>query len=319
MEYPTRWANEFVRELLWQSGRWQRSALEIDTMDAFLSGRIAGVGRIKCRMNYRHLFELTKFIPATYPQINTDAESWAAPALFLAWDRRHMASNASSVAATDLIASSVAEEDYKLLGLTEIEFAALAAPVAAQYADVGGIARFQVTTKSVSVGGAAAKPPGSGGPITSLDPADLGWLTVAGAEGAVERQIRQRLARKRDQILAAKLKALYDHRCMACGTKLLMGLSPKRFYVEAAHIKPLGKPHDGPDTPANMIVLCPNHHLQFDRGVITVRMKRGVPVFVSRIAGDPINGKPISLHPKHPLDPAHVQWHHAYFLKLPRS
>jgi len=319
MEYPTRWANEFVRELLWQAGRWQQSALEIDTMDAFLSGRIAGVGRIKCRMNYRHLFELTKFIPATYHQINTDAESWAAPALFLAWDRRHMAGNIFSVAPTDLIKSSVAEEDYKLLGLTETEFAALAVPVAAEYAGVGGIARFKVITKSVSVGGAAAKSPGSGRPTPSLDPADLSWLTAAGVEGAVERQIRQRLAQKRDQILAAKLKALYDHQCMACGTKLLMGLSPKRFYVEAAHIKPLGKPHDGPDIPANMIVLCPNHHLQFDRGVITVRMKGGVPVFVSRIAGDPINGKPILLHPKHPLDPAHVHWHHAYFLKLPRS
>ena len=175
---------------------------------------------------------VNRSIPATYPQINSDAESWAAPALFLAWDRRHMTGNTSSVAATDLIARSVAEEDYKLLRLTETEFAALAAPVAAEYADVGGIARFKGTTKSVSVGGSAAKPPGSGEPIPSLDPANLGWLTVAGAEGAVERQIRQRLARKRDRILAVKLKALYDHQCMACGTKLLMGLVRNAFTLK---------------------------------------------------------------------------------------
>jgi predicted restriction endonuclease len=68
-----------------------------------------------------------------------------------------------------------------------------------------------------------------------------------------------------------------------------------------------------------MIVLCPNHHLQFDRGVITVRMKGEVPIFVSRVADDPITGKLISLHPEHPLDPAYVQWHRAYFLKLPKS
>ena len=158
-----------------------------------------------------------------------------------------------------------------------------------------------------------AKP--SDAPPTS--PADLSWLTVAGAEGAVERQIQQRLAQKRDRIIAAKLKALYEHKCMACGAKLTIGLSPSRFYVEAAHVRPLGKPHNGPDTPANMIILCPNHHLQFDRGILSLRLKAGVPVFVSRITGDPINGKPLSLHPKHPLDLAHIQWHRAYFLKVP--
>jgi len=69
-----------------------------------------------------------------------------------------MAGNIFSVAPTDLIKSSVAEEDYKLLGLTETEFAALAVPVAAEYAGVGGIARFKVITKSVSVGGQPRSP-----------------------------------------------------------------------------------------------------------------------------------------------------------------
>ena len=115
MEFPTRWANEFVRELLWQSGCWQRSSFEIGIMDAFLADRIEGVGRTKCRMNYRHLFELAQFLPATHPQINADAESWAAPALFLVWDRRRMAGGGPSPTSADLIAASLAEEDYKLL------------------------------------------------------------------------------------------------------------------------------------------------------------------------------------------------------------
>ena len=31
-----------------------------------------------------------------------------------------------------------------------------------------------------------------------------------------------------------------------------------------AHIKGLGKPHNGPDVLGNMLCLCPNHHDQFD-------------------------------------------------------
>jgi len=37
-------------------------------------------------------------------------------------------------------------------------------------------------------------------------------------------------------------------------------------YAEGAHIKPLGSPHDGPDTPDNVLCLCPNDHLLFDHG-----------------------------------------------------
>ncbi|MBT6251913.1 MAG: hypothetical protein HOI84_01280, partial [Flavobacteriaceae bacterium] len=31
-----------------------------------------------------------------------------------------------------------------------------------------------------------------------------------------------------------------------------------------AHIKPLGRPHSGPDVKENLLCLCPNHHDQFD-------------------------------------------------------
>jgi putative restriction endonuclease len=35
-------------------------------------------------------------------------------------------------------------------------------------------------------------------------------------------------------------------------------------YAEACHIKPLGRPHNGPDTPENILCLCPNCHVLFD-------------------------------------------------------
>lgn len=41
-------------------------------------------------------------------------------------------------------------------------------------------------------------------------------------------------------------------------------------YAEAAHINPLGKPHNGPDVEGNILCLCPNHHVMFDNGVFTI-------------------------------------------------
>ena len=40
-------------------------------------------------------------------------------------------------------------------------------------------------------------------------------------------------------------------------------------YSEGAHIRPLGKPHDGPDQPDN--VLCPNCHVLFGAGAFAIR------------------------------------------------
>lgn len=64
-----------------------------------------------------------------------------------------------------------------------------------------------------------------------------------------------------------KIKTLYDYRCQVCDTRLDCPAGP---YAEAAHIKPLGIPHDGPDDLSNMLCLCPNHHVLFDTGAISI-------------------------------------------------
>lgn len=65
----------------------------------------------------------------------------------------------------------------------------------------------------------------------------------------------------RDTEQARRLKVLYDYRCQVCGEQLETPVGP---YAEAAHIRPLGRPHDGPDVPGNLLCLCPNHHVLFD-------------------------------------------------------
>ena len=71
----------------------------------------------------------------------------------------------------------------------------------------------------------------------------------------------------RDSALAQRLKEEYDFTCQICGTRLD---SPSGPYAEAAHIKPLGRPDDGPDIKANMLCLCPNDHKLMDCGGIVI-------------------------------------------------
>lgn len=63
-------------------------------------------------------------------------------------------------------------------------------------------------------------------------------------------------------------KELYDCRCQVCGTRLE---TPSGAYAESCHIKPLGKPHNGPDTLDNVLCLCPNCHVLFDMHAISIQ------------------------------------------------
>lgn len=67
----------------------------------------------------------------------------------------------------------------------------------------------------------------------------------------------------RDTTIALDIKRLYEYHCQVCriAIKTKFGL-----YAEAAHIRPLGSPHDGPDVRSNVLCLCPNHHVMFDNG-----------------------------------------------------
>ena len=57
------------------------------------------------------------------------------------------------------------------------------------------------------------------------------------------------------------VKRLHNFTCQICSSRLL---TMAGAYAEACHIKPLGRPHNGPDTPENILCLCPNCHVLFD-------------------------------------------------------
>jgi putative restriction endonuclease len=66
----------------------------------------------------------------------------------------------------------------------------------------------------------------------------------------------------RDNKTIAELKFLRDFKCQICGTTIIK--KDNTQYIEAAHITQ--KKDKGPETPDNILILCPNHHKEFDFG-----------------------------------------------------
>lgn len=107
----------------------------------------------------------------------------------------------------------------------------------------------------------------------------------------------------RDQRLVNRVKLLHQHRCQVCGLRL-----ETRFghYSEAAHIKGLGSPHDGPDTLSNLPCLCPNHHVQFDTLAIFIDEHWNV-----RRSKDGQAVGPLRRLLEHVIDEQNVEYHRA--------
>ena len=100
----------------------------------------------------------------------------------------------------------------------------------------------------------------------------------------------------RDTAVGMGVKQLYGFRCQVCGTRLETPAGP---YAESAHVKPLGRPHNGPDIPGNVLCLCPNHHVLFDAKAFTIRDD------FSLVA---IEGS-LSVHPRHLIEVRYLRYH----------
>jgi putative restriction endonuclease len=104
----------------------------------------------------------------------------------------------------------------------------------------------------------------------------------------------------RDSKLGKEIKKLYGYKCQVCSIEINTNAGP---YAEAAHIKPVGKPHDGPDKPENLLCLCPNHHLMLDKGVYMIADD------LSLIG---IEGK-LQKHTSHEIALEHIRYHREMF------
>ena len=71
---------------------------------------------------------------------------------------------------------------------------------------------------------------------------------------------------KRDNKTIAQIKIIRDFKCQICSTSIIK--KDGTFYVEAAHIEP--KYRKGREIPSNILLLCPNHHKEFDFGDLRI-------------------------------------------------
>jgi putative restriction endonuclease len=104
----------------------------------------------------------------------------------------------------------------------------------------------------------------------------------------------------RDTRQARQIKELYDYRCQICEIRLEGLAGP---YAEAAHIRPLGTPHHGPDSPDNILCLCPNHHVLFDHGGVMIN---------DDLSLIDLKGH-LKLHLRHSISKAHLRYRREHY------
>ena len=114
----------------------------------------------------------------------------------------------------------------------------------------------------------------------------------------------------RDPALAEAVKELHGYRCQISGTRID---TPSGPYAEAAHIRPLGRPHDGPDALSNLLCLCPNDHIRLDRGVLVITEE----LEVASAASNEVLGSLIT-DEDHWIDPALIGYHRYIWTDLLR-
>ena len=67
----------------------------------------------------------------------------------------------------------------------------------------------------------------------------------------------------RERTHAKHLHELYHFRCQICDTRLRGSAGP---YAETVYLRPREAPHNGPETPDNMLCVCPNCRVLLDIG-----------------------------------------------------
>ncbi|WP_313156821.1 YDG/SRA domain-containing protein [Sphingobacterium multivorum] len=114
---------------------------------------------------------------------------------------------------------------------------------------------------------------------------------------ATKRKVGSILRIIRDTKIAHDIKKLYDFKCQVCQFALP---TKSGHYAEGAHIKPLGTPHNGQDSSDNLLCLCPNHHVMFDRGSFSVKDDLEL---IGEVSGT------LFLHQSHKLNNKNLKYH----------
>ncbi|MFC7165381.1 HNH endonuclease [Halospeciosus flavus] len=106
----------------------------------------------------------------------------------------------------------------------------------------------------------------------------------------------------RNSELVDQLKAQYDYRCQVCDEQRRRGVDV--YYAEGHHLYPLGE--GGPDELENLLVLCPNHHADFDYGTIAVDPQS---YELRHLYEDAIDNRVLTVRGDHEVEREFLQYH----------
>ncbi len=101
----------------------------------------------------------------------------------------------------------------------------------------------------------------------------------------------------RDTKISRDIKKIYKGQCQVCGITIK---TKSGNYSEGAHIRPLGRPHDGDDATDNILSLCPNHHVMLDKGAISISND-------FELLGEEVGS--LTLHEKHKINLSNLEYH----------
>jgi len=155
----------------------------------------------------------------------------------------------------------------------------------------------------------ALRQPEDADAVAAEEPAEYKRFTV---EQLVSRPFR-------DVAFTRNVRAIYDFTCAMTGLKLIN--SGGRAEVEAAHIRPVGNDHNGPDSVRNGISLSRSIHWMFDRGLLSLTDEYEI-LMVRKLMPDPIrrllnpNGKILlPVDPRLRPHPQFLQYHREHIFK----
>ncbi|MFC7164541.1 HNH endonuclease [Halospeciosus flavus] len=106
----------------------------------------------------------------------------------------------------------------------------------------------------------------------------------------------------RNTELVTELKELYNYRCQVCEEQRRRAVDV--YYAEGHHIRPLGD--DGPDSRDNLLVLCPDHHADFDYGTIAIDPRS---YELRHLYEDRVDNRVLTVRGDHEIEREYLDYH----------
>jgi len=122
----------------------------------------------------------------------------------------------------------------------------------------------------------------------------------------------------RDTVMIRKLKDKHKFRCQICGKSIKTSNNPKEFYAEGHHLEPLSLNKNSPrnvDVEGNIIILCPNHHIEFQKHVIAIDISDCETILHLDKTSNKFHSKKIKGLNIHTIEKEFIAYHYKKFKK----